>query len=249
MTSATVVPETTENVSPPTGSACPVRTTVVAVLDTMNVACAQTVPPLERTATANRTLVHRCLGVIGVSSVAATPLSRAASRIGGRRLLLCRGAGLEGIARTPAGFSHPFPTDAGPSLPDLPSKRSDRCEHVEAYPHNGPGPIRGGFEPLHFRILEWRFPVFQKILPVFRPVKPRRAFPIARIQQMPIRCGPGSQLPAIRRRLRGLAPGPGNDRQCQGHAAHADEAFHQCFSFHNTAPKITREEPRGPSPA
>ena len=59
MASATVVPETTANVSPPTGSACPVRMTVAAVLDTLNVACAQAVGPLARTATAKRTLVHR----------------------------------------------------------------------------------------------------------------------------------------------------------------------------------------------
>ena len=59
MASATVVPETTANVSPPTGSACPVRMTVAAVLDTLNVACAQAVGPPERTVTANRTLVHR----------------------------------------------------------------------------------------------------------------------------------------------------------------------------------------------
>ena len=59
MTSASVVPDTTENVSPPTGSACPVRMTVAAVLDTLSVACAQAIEPPERTVTANRTLVHR----------------------------------------------------------------------------------------------------------------------------------------------------------------------------------------------
>ena len=38
MISATVVPEMTENDSAPNGSACPVRMTVDAVLDTLNVA-------------------------------------------------------------------------------------------------------------------------------------------------------------------------------------------------------------------
>ena len=59
MASATVVPETTENVRAPTGSACPVRMTVAAVLDTLNAACAQAVRPPARTASANRTLVQR----------------------------------------------------------------------------------------------------------------------------------------------------------------------------------------------
>ena len=127
----------------------------------------------------------------------------------GRRLLLGRGAGLEGVARAPAGFSHPFPTDAGPGLPDLPSKRSERCEHVEADPGNGPGPICGGLDPLHFRILERRLRVLQKIRPVFRPEKPRRAVPVARGQQTPVRRGPRSQHPTGRRiGLGGAALGP-----------------------------------------
>ena len=60
MVSSTVVPETIENVIAPTGSACPVRMTVDAVLDTLNVACAQAVGLPARTLTANnRTRVHR----------------------------------------------------------------------------------------------------------------------------------------------------------------------------------------------
>ena len=80
------------------------------------------------------------------------------------------------------GSATPFSTDAGPGLPDLPSKRSDRCEQVEANPRNGPGPIRGGFDPLHFRILKRWLRVLQKMWPVLRPEKPRRTFPVARGQ-------------------------------------------------------------------
>ena len=47
MSSATVVPETTQNVSAPTGSAWPVRMTVDDVLDTLKAACAQYVKSID----------------------------------------------------------------------------------------------------------------------------------------------------------------------------------------------------------
>ena len=77
MIPATVVPETIENVIPPTGSACPVRMTVDAVLDTLNVACAQAVGLPARTLTANnRTRINRRILGMDIASSAAGPALR-----------------------------------------------------------------------------------------------------------------------------------------------------------------------------
>ena len=256
MISSTVVPETIENVIAPTGSACPVRMTVDGVLDTLNVACAQAVGLPARTLTANnRTRVHRRILGMDTASSAGGPPSGTASRIGGWWWFLRWGAGFEWIAPDPARLGHPCPADTGPVLPDLPWKRPERREQVQADPGGSPGLVRQKLDLPHFRIQERWLRVLQKIRPVFRTEQLRRGFPVARGEQTPVRLGPRSQhLSGRRVGLGGAALGPGDVRapkpQGQGHTAHADEAFHRCSLSHNApeSGKNTTGEERAAPP-
>ena len=200
MASATVVPETIANVSPPTGSACPVRMTVAAVLDTLNVACAQAIGSSGKNG-------HR-------QQDARPSLNRGHWCVLGRRQPAVRG----GIPYRRAGVP---PRLAGRDWKGLPVLRRGSATHspptqVQACrisQRNGPTGVNR-FKPIRATALvpsaEGSIPFTSgssnggsgcsiKCGRCFRPEKPRRAFPVACGQQTPVHRGPRSQHPTGRR--------------------------------------------------
>ena len=108
-----------------------------------------------------------------------------------------RGRDVEGVARAPAGFRPPIPHRTQVQACRISHRNGPTgVSRVEADPGNGPGPIRGGARsPCTSGSWNGGSGCSRKYGRSSGREKTRRAFPVARGQQTPVRRGPAIAAP------------------------------------------------------